>query len=123
MIKNYILSLVVIILLALIFWPMVMDNGNEETLFSFEIDQTQEYVDGEVLFDNVSFGFTEGGRISVPLLNETPSEIIFRANYGGTVVEFFYDFPSDYFEWGEIPFRVSGEDLDYHAQLKLTKDN
>jgi len=116
-ISNLVWFIIVVFFIGWFFWPV-----NEDTFFSFEIDQTQEYIDGEVLFDNISFGYTNKGRILVPLLNKTPSEMLFKGNYSEIIVEFLYDFPSDYLEQSEIFFEVPKDELDYRVQYQLIKD-
>lgn len=103
-IERKIILVMVIIFLAWFFWPV-------KNTFVFYIGDADETIDGEVIFDNVSIGYTKGGKIKIPDLESYPEEFIFKGIYNKSSFKFVYEFPDDYDFYSEFPFRVSKDEL------------
>jgi len=109
-----------LITLGILFAPLLISNNStedNENHFQTEyktkiIENTKtlefkhengDIIDGEVLIDNISIGFTNNGNIST-VLNEMPSEILFKGNYNGQYFEAYYYDLSEYFDYNYMPF-------------------
>ena len=84
--------------------------------FFFIINDTNESIDGEVFFDNISIGNTSSGIINIPSMNATPKELEFKGIYLGKPFEIYYAFPEDYLDYAENSFIMSISEIEY-AQL------
>lgn len=97
----------IILFFVWVYWPV-----EEGTTFIFEINETGEFIDGNISFDGHYYGFTEEGKIFVNPLDYFPSELVFEGIHKGIEFKFIYEFPEDYLEWGEIPLLVTEEELE-----------
>jgi hypothetical protein len=86
-----------------------------EFTFNFYVEETGEKLNGELFINDVSFGKTEEGKITIPVENLSITSFEFRTNYGEDSFNFPYDFSQDLLEWGEHDFIV------YEEQLKPKK--
>ncbi len=86
-----------------------------EFTFNFYVEETGEKLNGELVINDVSFGKTEEGKITIPVENLSITSFEFRTNYGEDSFNFPYDFSQDLLEWGEHDFIV------YEEQLKPKK--
>jgi len=84
-------------------------------IFSFYLNKTGEPVDGELIADGMSLGFTENGNISIPDLNPIPDNFSFNGVYNNIIFNLTYDFPKDYKDYSSYPFIVTEYDLFYSS--------
>ncbi len=82
-----------------------------EFTFNFYVEETGEKLNGELFINDVSFGRTEEGKITIPVENLSITSFEFRTTYGEDSFNFPYDFSQDLLEWGEHDFIVYEEEL------------
>ncbi len=116
--------IIFILFLAFISYIVYFMFSSQDKIFSFEIYETGEQINGEVLINNISIGYTNNGTIIIPELNNTPKEFIFRGNYNGEDFEFPFEFPQDLEEYSEFPFAINeksiGDDFYYIEDVHWT---
>ncbi len=111
----YILALIFVIYVII----MMFTNQQDIKILLFEIYETGAQINGEVLINNISIGYTNNGTIIIPELNNTPKEFIFRGNHKGDNFEFLFEFPQDLEEYSEFPFAIDEESIGddfYHIE-------
>lgn len=99
-------AIIVLTLLYIIFFYEFSDFT-----FNFYIEDTGEKLDGELIINNISYGLTSNGKITLPVENLSISSFGFKTHYGEEDFYFAYNFSEEYLEWGESDFVVSKEQL------------
>lgn len=105
----------IFLFLLLAFLYMGFFYEYSEFTFNFYVEETGEKLNGELFINDVSFGRTEEGKITIPVENLSITSFEFRTTYGEDSFNFPYDFSQDLLEWGEHDFIV------YEEQLKPKK--
>jgi hypothetical protein len=111
--KIFLISFGVLIGLSLILIIWALMSYSENTKFDFSVEETGEPINGEVIINNVSMGFTSKGKIEIPKTNLNVSEFLFKANYSGEEFNFYYQIENGDEEYDYLEFIV------YENQLKL----
>lgn len=88
---------------------------SSEFTFNFYVEETGEKLNGELFINDISFGRTEEGKITLPVENLSINSFEFRTTYGDDYFNFPYNFSQDLLELGEHYFIV------YEEQLKPKK--
>ncbi|MBR9704531.1 hypothetical protein GOV12_03910 [Candidatus Pacearchaeota archaeon] len=84
---------------------------NNNTIFSFYLNESEELIDGKVYFDEDLYGRTTKGNISLYKLKELPEYVRFTGIYNEKRFSTYYEFPKDYLDYNKIIFSVKEEDL------------
>lgn len=119
------------VLLAFSFLIIVSMNWSYEfeqsktKIFTFELEEENTILDGELFLDNISIGFTNKGNITIPFLNKTFDEIKLIGVYQDKYFEVTYKFPKEeYGAYNIFPFAVSREYIEkYDYVYKLRKND
>ncbi|MEX0921066.1 MAG: hypothetical protein WDZ62_02265 [Candidatus Pacearchaeota archaeon] len=109
-VSYFVIGIILLILLILYFLL------EPKTTFSFYNSDTGESLNGELFFDNYSFGYLEGGNISVPSLDHIPSSLKLISDQDGEKFKVEYIFPEDYYSYSVVPFSLSQEDIDFYKK-------
>lgn len=88
----------------------------KSTSFTFEFENTGEFVDGNVFFDDSFYESTKEGKIKIYSGELDYKEIRFESSYSGEDFVLYYDFPDDYWDYYEVPFLVSQKDIDDYVK-------
>lgn len=94
----------------------------ENTLFMFYLNYSKYPIDGEVSINDVFYGNTLNGNITIPKLNYKPKYLGFKGIYEKKVFDVKYYFPEDYLKYSYVPFVVFSNDLyndDFYDSNKL----
>ena len=110
--KKTLIAVCIIVLIILFFYFI----PERKTTFSFYNSDTGESLNGEIFFDNYSFGYLEDGNISVSKLEIIPSSLIFLGEDNGENFKVEYFFPEDYYDYSVVPFSLSQEEIDFYKE-------
>lgn len=105
---------VIILIILCIIGSFLPENEVPESNFeySFSIEETGEILDGEIIFNSISLGFTNNGNFSVPYENLSIGEFIFRTTYNESEYEFLFEINEKDRNLSGIDFVIPSDDLD-----------
>lgn len=106
------ISIKIFLTFLIIFFLFSLIPDSSSVIFTFNLEDTGEIIEGEVFLDNFSIGRTLNGDIALPKLTYLPEEIKFKGKYNGQEFEVIYDFPNNYMDYDNLPFLVSLDDIE-----------
>lgn len=86
-------------------------SNNENIKLVFNIEETGEELNGEIIMGNISLGYTQNGKIEILKENLSVGELLFKTNYNGEEFEFYYDIYEEDTSRNKLAFIVNGEQL------------
>lgn len=103
------------------------DNTNNEVTkkFIFIYNDSNIVIDGEVIINNISYGFTKNGSIDIPYIDNLEN-ITFKGIFNDSPFELLYYRPETYTEnniYNEFEFLITSKDLDLYINYTKLKNN
>jgi hypothetical protein len=99
-----------------------ISDNNYNTVFYFYLNGSRNFIDGDIILDDVYYGRTVNGQISMTNIKIIPKILRFKGIFNQSVFDLIYHFPENYNYYQYVPFIVFERDLikdDYYYLKKL----